>query len=67
MYHIALGITKNQSDAENAVQEAFLALAEKFEKYSHLNGREMSGLCVSIMKTNKETALIYLMVNLAAD
>lgn len=50
MYHIALGITKNQSDAENAVQEAFLALAEKFEKYSHLNGREMSGLCVSIMK-----------------
>lgn len=44
-----------------------MALAEKFEKYSHLNGREMSGLCVSIMKTNKETALIYLMVNLAAD
>ena len=36
MYHIALGILKSQADAENAVHEAFLKLAEKFEKYSHL-------------------------------
>lgn len=50
MYHVALGMVKNPADAENAVQEAFLALAEKFEKYSHLGGREMAGLCVSITK-----------------
>lgn len=50
MYHVALGMAKNQPDAENAVQEAFLCLAEKFEKYSHLNGRKMTGLCVSIVR-----------------
>lgn len=50
MYHIAFGMIKNQADAENAVQEAFLSLAEKFEKYSHLSGSEMTGLCVSIVK-----------------
>ena len=36
MYHIALGYLKQQEDAENAVQDAFLALAENFEKYSYL-------------------------------
>ena len=50
MYHVALGMIKNQADAENAVQEAFLSLAEKFEKYLHLSGSEMTGLCVSIVK-----------------
>lgn len=50
MYHVALGFLKQQSEAENAVHEAFLALAERFEKYSHLDGREMMGLCVSIVK-----------------
>ena len=48
MYHVALGMIKNQADAENAVQEAFLSLAEKFEKYLHLSGSEMTGLCVPI-------------------
>ena len=50
MYHVALGMIKNQADAENAVSEAFLSLAENFEKYSHLSGSEMTGLCVSIVK-----------------
>lgn len=50
MYHVALGMAKDPTDAENAVQEAFLSLAEKFEKYSHLGNREMLGLCVSITK-----------------
>ena len=50
MYHVALGMIKNQAEAENAVQEAFLSLAEKFEKYLHLSGSEMTGLCVSIVK-----------------
>lgn len=50
MYYVALGMIKNQAEAENAVQEAFLSLAEKFEKYLHLSGSEMTGLCVSIVK-----------------
>lgn len=50
MYHIAQGMNQNQADAENAVHEAFLSLAENFTKYSHLTGSEMTGLCVSIVK-----------------
>lgn len=50
MYHIALGILKSQPDAENAVHEAFLKLAEKFEKYSSLSCSDMTGLCVTIVK-----------------
>lgn len=57
MYHVALGMLKRQAEAENAVHEAFLALAERFEKYSHLSGREMAGLCVSIVK-NKAIDMI---------
>ena len=57
MYHIAPGYLKQQEDAENAVQDAFLALAENFEKYSYLSGREMTGLCVSIVK-NKAIDMI---------
>lgn len=57
MYHVALGYLKQPTEAENAVHEAFLALAEKFEKYSHLNGREMTGFCVSIVK-NKSIDII---------
>ena len=50
MYHVALGILKQQADAENAVHEAFLALAENFGKYSYLPDGKMTGLCVSIAK-----------------
>lgn len=50
MYHVALGMIKNKEDAENAVHEAFLSLAENFTKYSRLSGREFTGLCVSIVK-----------------
>lgn len=57
MYHVALGMLKQPSEAENAVHEAFLALAERFEKYSHLNGREMTGFVVSIVK-NKAIDMI---------
>lgn len=57
MYHVALGMLKQPSEAENAVHEAFLALAERFEKYSHLNGREMTGFVVSIVK-NKAIDII---------
>lgn len=50
MYHVALSMGQNQADAENAVQDSFLSLAEKFTKYSHLSCSEMTGLCVSIVK-----------------
>lgn len=57
MYHIALGYLKQATEAENIVHEAFLILAEKFQKYSHLTGREMTGFCVSIVK-NKSIDVI---------
>lgn len=50
MYHIALSFLKDPAEAENAVHEAFLALAENFQKYFQKCGREMTGLCVSIVK-----------------
>ncbi len=50
MYYIALGITKNQMEAENAVHDSFLSIAEKFEQYSHISCSEMTGLCVTIVK-----------------
>ena len=50
MYHVVLAILKQQPDAENAVHEAFLALAENFEKYSRLTDDKMAGFCVSVAK-----------------
>ncbi len=50
MYHIALSFLKQPTEAENAVHEAFLSLAENFQKYFQKCGREMTGLCVSIVK-----------------
>lgn len=51
LYYIALKMLKNPSDAENAVQDTFLRLAEKFSKYSALPSREMTALCVTIVKS----------------
>ncbi len=50
MYHVARSMGQNQTDAENAVHDSFLSLAENFTKYSHLLCSEMAGLCVSIVK-----------------
>lgn len=50
MYHVARSMGQNQADAENEVHNSFLSLAENFTKYSHLSCREMTGLCVSIVK-----------------
>lgn len=50
MYHVAFKILKHQMDAENAVHEAFLSIAENYKKYSKLSCREMTGLCVTIVK-----------------
>lgn len=50
MFYVARKLLKENSEAENAVHEAFLSLAEHFEKYSKLSCREMGGLCVTITK-----------------
>lgn len=50
MYYVAQGMGQRQADAENAVHDAFLSLAENFTKYSHLSCSEMTGLCVTIVK-----------------
>ena len=50
MYHVAFGILKNQADAENAVSEAFLSIAENHKKYFKISGSKMPGLCVTIVK-----------------
>ena len=50
MYHVVFGLLKQKEDAENAVHEAFVALAENYEKYSHFSDREMIKLCVTIAK-----------------
>ena len=50
MYHVVIGILKQQANGENAVHEAFLALAEGFERYAHLKDSEMTGLCITIAK-----------------
>ncbi len=50
MYHVVNTMLGQQADAENAVHEAFLSLAENFGKYARLTGSKMTGLCVSIAK-----------------
>lgn len=57
MYHIAFGLLKQKEDAENAVQEAFVALAENFERYSCFSDKEMIKLSVTIAK-NKAIDLL---------
>lgn len=57
MYHVVLGMLKNQQDAENVVHDAFLVLVENYEKYMGLSDREMTGLCITLAK-NKALDLL---------
>lgn len=52
MYYVALKLLKEPVEAENAVHEAFLTLAENFERYKKIgnNGSDFKGLCVTIVK-----------------
>ncbi len=50
MYHIAIGILKHQMDAENAVHEAFLSIAENLDRYCGLSENQMTGLCITAVK-----------------
>lgn len=50
MLSVALGILKETHLAEDAVHEAFLRIAENFEKYFPKSGHKPGGLCVVIVK-----------------
>lgn len=50
MYHAAVGILKHQMDAENAVSEAFLSIAENYKKYSKIPEHKIPGLCMAVVK-----------------
>lgn len=50
MYHVAYGILQHQEDAENAVQDAFVTLAETKEKYLRSDNKNIKGLCIIIAK-----------------
>lgn len=50
MYHIAYGILQQKEEAENAVHDSFMKLADKYERYEGLSDREMDGLCIIIVR-----------------
>lgn len=58
MYHIVFEVLKQREEAENAVHDAFVKLADKFGRYEHLSEKEMDGLCVTIVK-NTALNLLY--------
>lgn len=50
MFHVAMMLLKEPTESENAVHEAFLSIAERFEHYGKLPRRELEGLCITITK-----------------
>ena len=50
MYCIAYGILSQREEAENAVHDAFVRLADKFRRYERLSEKEMDGLCITIAR-----------------
>ncbi|MEE0884883.1 MAG: RNA polymerase sigma factor [Faecalimonas sp.] len=50
MYHIAMSILNNPSNAEDAVHDAFVSLVKNLGRYDKLTVSEMEALCVVITK-----------------
>lgn len=50
MEQVAIGILKDQHDAEDAVQNAFLQIIRHFEKISKISCEELPFWCISIVK-----------------
>lgn len=50
MYRTAFVILGQKEEAENAVHDAFVRLADKFGDYERLSGRKMDGLCITIAR-----------------
>ena len=58
MYHIAFRFLGQKEEAENAVHDAFMKLADYFGRYEHLSEKQMDGLCVTVVK-NTAIDLLY--------
>lgn len=41
IYAVAYGILRNKEDAEDAVQKAYISIANNFEKIKSLSGQEL--------------------------
>ena len=50
MYTIAYSILHNQHDAEDALSDAFLCIANKFSEISKFSCQELRGYCVIIVR-----------------
>lgn len=50
MYHKAYRLLRHREDAENAVHESFVKLAERYQHYRHLNTEQMAALCITVVK-----------------
>ena len=57
MYHVALSTLKHKEDAENAVHDAFISLAENFKRYRGLDDVKITSLCNVIVR-NKAIDII---------
>lgn len=52
MYAVAYGILHNKEDAEDAVQKAFISIANNFEKIKSLSGQELKPCIVIIVRNH---------------
>lgn len=51
MYHVAYGILKNSADAEDAVQESYIAIINNLDKISRENCHEAWNYIVTIVRS----------------
>lgn len=50
MYRLAFAVLNHHEDSENAVQDAFISLAENYEKYKRLDASRLMALCNTVVK-----------------
>lgn len=51
MYHVAYGILKNSADAEDAVQESYIAIINNLDKISRENCHKAWNYIVTIVRS----------------
>lgn len=57
MYNAAYAYLAQKEEAENAVHDAFVKLAENFGRYESLSEKAMEGLCMTIVKNTAANML----------